>query len=235
MFHRFSATPGKVRQTKGSGSARSINKNHNKGLESNSIAGTEHASLPLAKRQKTARACDRCRRQRIKCDEQKPCAQCVGIKAQCIVSSAPPHSSQTNKNPSGDAKSGLVSALPPTSPSPSSAHATRQHHNASTSSSTPSSMATNQQRPWPHATSPDAVSDEVFDVAHVDGFFASTQPTSSPSSTSAGCLFPQLPHPAVPSVARPLASDELLGTQRYYFLRLFWDTCHPLLQVMSEV
>ena len=96
-------------------------------------------------------------------------------------------------------------------------------------------MATNQQRPWPHATSPDAVSDEVFDVAHVDGFFASTQPTSSPSSTSAGCLFPQLPHPAVPSVARPLASDELLGTQRYYFLRLFWDTCHPLLQVMSEV
>jgi hypothetical protein len=73
-------------------------------------------------------------------------------------------------------------------------------------------------------------------ASHIQGFFASGQPASSRASTSAfaGSLFPQLPHPALPLAEGPLGPSSLLKSQRSYYLRLFWDVCHPLLQIMSE-
>ena len=221
-------------------SARPINKN--KDRDSDYIASPEHKVFPLAKRQKAARACDRCRLHRIKCDQQKPCTQCVAIKAQCIVSYAPSYSSQANNSDVGHARSELASVPRSTSPLPSPTHTTCRGNKASTSSSTtnttpsapPSSMIMSQQSSWATSTLPDTVPNEVFNLAHVHGFFASGQPASSHSSASAGCIFPQLPHPAVPSGERLFVSDSLLKTQRSYYLRLFWDACHPLLQIMSE-
>jgi hypothetical protein len=84
MFHKFSLPPGKARRH---------------------IKTTEHISTSRGglsvprystKRRKISRACDRCRLQRIKCDEQKPCARCVGSEVECIVSYAIHGSAETH-------------------------------------------------------------------------------------------------------------------------------------------
>jgi hypothetical protein len=200
MFHRFSAKPAEARsQTKGRAGAaaarasykrkNSYKNNHRNTGTSDSDGGPspEDTVLPPAKQQKTARACDRCRLHRIKCDEQKPCAQCVAIQERCIVSYAPPSSTQ----------------------------------GISVGSSTTSDTTHNVHL------------ESSILASHVKGFFASGQPAFS-YTAAAGCVFPQLPHPAVPLGERPLASNALLKSQRSHYLRLFWDICSPLLHIMSE-
>ncbi|KAJ5217433.1 hypothetical protein N7468_010441 [Penicillium chermesinum] len=246
MFHRFSAAPAKARsQSKGPGSARASNKNKKKIIGTDSDPGAEQTVHPLAKRQKAARACQRCRLHRIKCDEQKPCAQCVSIKAKCIVSYSPPRSSKTNNddnNHPGDVSS---SVIPPRSSSPPPLHIACRDNSASTSSSTPSTnqnspyvpasrLSTSQDSSWATRTPPDNVSKECFNLAHIQGFFASGQSVVAHTPALGGCVFPQLPHPTVPSGERPLASNVLLKNQWSYYLRLFWDDCHPLLQIISK-
>ncbi|KZF20159.1 hypothetical protein L228DRAFT_270253 [Xylona heveae TC161] len=239
--------PGKARsQTKGSRSARTSNKNNNKNSDPDSNPGPENTGRPLAKRQKTARACDRCRLHRIKCDEQKPCAQCIGMKAKCIVSYAPPHSSRTNNSDADHTRCESSSVLPPKSPSPLSTPTACRCNSARASSSTAntspispivprSGMNMGQESSGPTSIPPDNVHKESPNLAaHVQGFFGGGQPAFSQNSALAGCLFPQLPHPALPSGERPLASNALLKSQRSYYLRLFWYACHPLLQIMSE-
>ncbi|CDM30138.1 Zn(2)-C6 fungal-type DNA-binding domain [Penicillium roqueforti FM164] len=87
----------------------------NKTSDTNSRPSLEHTVRPLAKRKKAARACDRCRLHRIKCDEQKLCTQCVGIKAKCIVSYATSRLSRANND---GARSESPAVLPPRSSSP---------------------------------------------------------------------------------------------------------------------
>ncbi|KAJ5984411.1 hypothetical protein N7481_006510 [Penicillium waksmanii] len=245
MFHRFSAAPAKARsQNKGSGSARASNKNNKKISGTDSNPSAEQTVHPLAKRQRAARACHRCRLHRIKCDEQKPCAQCVSIKAKCIVSYAPPRS-QTNNNDNDHTRGVSSSVFPPRSPSRSPLRTACRDNSASTSSPTAntspnspyvpaSRVSMSQDSSWATRTPPDNVPKECFNLAHVQGFFASGQPVFSHTSALGGCLFPQLPHPTVPSGERPLASNALLKNQWSYYLRLFWDDCHPLLQIISK-
>ncbi|KAL4783098.1 hypothetical protein BJX76DRAFT_330935 [Aspergillus varians] len=213
MFHRFSARPAKARSLiKGPGPARASNKNNNKNsnADSNPSPSPQVTVLPLAKRKKAARACDRCRLHRIKCDEQKPCAQCVSIKAECIVSYAPPRSSEANNSDTDHTRCEPSSVL------------------------SPSRTRTSQESSRAARTSPEDVHTEAFDLAHVQGFFASGQPAFAHTSALTGCLFPQLPYPAIPSGVSLFASNALLKSQRSYYLRFFWDACHPLLQIMSE-
>ncbi|OKL62348.1 hypothetical protein UA08_02592 [Talaromyces atroroseus] len=216
MFHRFSATPAKARsQTKGSGSARARNRNNDAGSKSS----LEHRP----KRQKTARACDRCCRYHIKCDEQKPCTQCVIIKAKCIVSYAAPRSSQTNNIDTGCESS--CSLRPPLNGD------SRDCNSASPSIPLPV-MGTRQENT---RTPPDNGHKEYLDLdCTLQGISASGQPAFSHTSAIASSLFPQLPHVAVPSGEFVLASNTLLKSQRSYYLRLFWDICHPLLMIISE-
>lgn len=100
----------------------------------------------------------------------------------------------------------------------------------------PSHIGTSQESSWATRTPPGNVHKECFNLAsHLQGFFTSDQRVfSHVSSGLAGCLFPQLPHSAIPSGDHPLASNALLKSQRSYYLRLFWDVCHPLLHIMSE-
>ncbi|KAJ9144224.1 CheY-like superfamily [Pleurostoma richardsiae] len=235
MFYRFSATPAKARnRTRGSGSARASNPSNNKGRETDASSRPEHTVLPLVRRQKIARACDRCRRHRIKCDEQKPCAQCVGIKAKCTVSNAPSRSSQPN-----NCDTGQTWCESSSSARPQSNDGLKGSNGARTSPISPSipssRMSMSQESPWATRTPPDNALKETLDLAsHIQDFFTSGQPVLSHPSALAACLFPQLPYPAIPSGERPLASNALLRSQRRYYLRLFWDACHPLLQIMSE-
>ncbi|KAJ5799245.1 uncharacterized protein N7518_001313 [Penicillium psychrosexuale] len=246
MFHRFSAAPAKAdSQTKGSGSVRARSKNNNMISNADSNPDPADAVYPLAKRQKAARACDRCRLHRIKCDEQKPCAQCVGIKTKCVVSYTPPRFSHTNID--ADHAKSTSSAVPPPRPSsPSPTHAACHDNRASTSSSTttntspispnvpPSRINMDKDNMWATRTPQDNVTKECFNLAHIQGFFASGQPAFSYSSALGGCLFPQLPHPTIPSGDHLLASNVLLKSQRSYYLQLFWEVCHPLLPIMSK-
>ncbi|RMZ86667.1 hypothetical protein DV736_g6104, partial [Chaetothyriales sp. CBS 134916] len=241
MFHRFSAAPAKGRSpTKGSGS-----------VEAPSYPNLEHAATPLAKRQKTARACDRCRLHRIKCDEQKPCTQCVSIRVKCVVSYAPPRSSQANSSGTDHARCESSSSAPSrpdngsrgsdsaktgSSTAKTCGSTTTNNNSPASASAAPPRMSMSQESSaWAAKTSPDNGNREDFALAsHVQAFFASGQPALSPPSALAGCLFPQLPHPPVTSGERAPVSDPLLKNQWSYYLRLFRDVCHPLLQIMSE-
>ena len=96
-------------------------------------------------------------------------------------------------------------------------------------------MSIDQESSWATSTPPDNVHKEYFNLtSHIQSFFASGQPAFSHTSALAGCLFPQLPHPAMPLGERSVASNALLKNQRSYYLRVFWDVCHPFLQIMSE-
>ncbi|KAJ5715305.1 uncharacterized protein N7483_012486 [Penicillium malachiteum] len=250
MFSRFSATPAKARgRAKGSGSelARSTNKTHQESRNSGYVASPDHKVLSLAKRQKAARACDRCRIHRTKCDEQKPCTQCSSIKAECIVSYGPPRSTQVDNSNGGHARPVPESVAHQTFSFPSPTGTPFQYHDLNNASGStahtnqtsphvpPASTTSPQQSLWATNTPPETVPDEIFNVAHLHGFFDSGQPAPSSSSASAGCLFHQLPYSAVPSGICLLSSNPLLRTQRSYYLRLFWDTCHPLLFIMNEM
>lgn len=125
--------------------------------------------------------------------------------------------------------------------SPSPTQATYRDNRASTSSSTantspisptlpPSRINTDRETRTPQ----DSVAKEFFNLAHVQGFFASGQAAFLHGSALGGCLFPQLPHPTVPSGGHPIGSAVLLKGQRSYYLRLFWEVCHPLLPIMSR-
>ncbi|KAI9705157.1 MAG: hypothetical protein M1820_005304 [Bogoriella megaspora] len=257
MFHRFSATPAKARsQAKGSKPAPASNENNQnnennrKNNDADSNPDPEHTVLPLAKRQKTVRACDRCRLHRIKCGEQKPCAQCVGIKAKCVVSYALPRSSQAESGSNGNedinGDTDQMKCDSSSSARPQSNHGSRGCNSASNTNSTantspispsfsPSRMSINHESPWATNTPPDNVHKEYLNLApDIQSFFASGQPAFPHTSALAGCLFPQLPHPPIPLGERSLASNALLKSQRSYYLRIFWDVCHPLLQIMSE-
>ncbi|CAI7592083.1 unnamed protein product [Penicillium palitans] len=184
MFHKFSAVPANAdRQTKGPGSARARSKKKN----NNDISDTD-PNPSVAKRQKAARACDRCRLLRIKCDEQKPCTR-----------SGSTSSPTGNPNPVGP-------TVPPSRVS----------------------MVTETRTPENEA------SKEFFNIAHVQGFFASGQPAFSYNSALGGCLFPQLPHPTLPSAECTVALRVLLKSQQSYYLRVFWEVCHQIMPIMSK-
>ncbi|RMZ85864.1 hypothetical protein DV737_g448, partial [Chaetothyriales sp. CBS 132003] len=157
----------------------------------------EYAVPPLAKRQKITKACDRCRLYRIKCDEEKPCAQCISIKAKCIVSYASPRSHQTNKGDTDDTKC-ESSPVPPSKMAVAYQHCTSSANTSPVSPYVPPSrmsMSMSQEIPWATKTLPDNGDKEDSNLAsHVQAFFTCGQPALSNASTLASCLLPQLPH-----------------------------------------
>ncbi|KAF2675307.1 hypothetical protein BT63DRAFT_365991 [Microthyrium microscopicum] len=240
MFHRFPATPAKSRGS-GSGSARSKasrkNSNAHTTSISNSNSSPEHTVLPLSKRHKTARACDRCRLHRIKCDEQKPCANCVGIQAKCIVPSTSPSPSPTRSTEHAGSPNCPQSINDSSGCNSASNSSSIASISPNSSSTVPSGMTMDQENWWATVLPPESNHKEPFNLAsHAQSFFASGLPAFSHSSTStlSGSLFAQLPHPAIPSEGRFLASNPLSQSQRSYYLRIFWDACHPFLQIISE-
>lgn len=110
MFHKFSAAPAKTRGQKGSGSTRASNKDKTSDADSNSTPN--HKVLPT-RRQRVAKACVRCRVLRVKCDQLKPCANCVGIKAKCLVTYAPSRSPQPGNNDDDPRTCESSSVIPP--------------------------------------------------------------------------------------------------------------------------
>lgn len=166
MFHKFSAVPANAdRQTEGSDRSKKNN---------NNVSDTD-PNPSQAKRQKAARACDRCRLLRIKCYEQKPCAQCVSIKAKYVVSYAPLRSTRTKNIDTGHAPSESSTVTFPMLPSPSPTYAGCRD-SSPTANPSPVSLNVPPSRvsmDTKTRTPKNAAAKEFFTIAHVQGFFAS--------------------------------------------------------------
>ena len=83
-----------------------------------------------------------------------------------------------------------------------------------------------------------------YAFAKIDAFFTHARTTSDASTGRATAdleeshcgPFPDLPRTTVPMQSREAFAEELLmDNQQTYFLRLFWETYHPLVQVPDEV
>jgi hypothetical protein len=196
MFHKFSLTPGKARR-------------HIKTTEHISTS-RDGLSVPRysTKRRKISRACDRCRLQRIKCDEQKPCARCVSREVECIVSYAIHGSAETHDldvSPVRDEPSVLPEVVQMSSLLPPATIAT---------------MAVDMPEHFDIPLMP-------FDLASdIQRLFASGFTAVDGASHTVGSLFPQLPCPAIPSREVPFVPKPLTRDQRKKYLRVFWDSCH---------
>jgi hypothetical protein len=204
MFHKFSLTPGKARR-------------HIKTIEHISTS-RDGLSVPRysTKRRKISRACDRCRLQRIKCDEQKPCARCVSSEVECIVSYAIHGSAETHDldvSPVRDEPSVLPEVVQMSSLLPSSTIAT---------------MAVDLPEHFDIPLMP-------FDLASdIQRLFASGFTAVEGASHTVGSLFPQFPCPAIPSGECLVVPEPLRREHRKRYLRIFWDSYHPLLNIVSE-
>ncbi|SCU93152.1 LAMI_0E13410g1_1 [Lachancea mirantina] len=256
MFHRFSAAPpAKRRQLTGVRNDRASKKNNDK---RDADLAIKHTILPMTKRHKISRACDRCRFLRIKCDEQKPCTRCVASNLECIVSHKVSGSQTQHKGLGlargetreardtgkiGDAhKAGeigkvgevdeigeLLSAISPRAPMDPVSQS--DQHITGSSSQT---MNT-QDDAWMPTTSLDDAYKDILDIgARVHGFFASGELAFSHPSALTGGLFPQPPYPTIPALERNQYSSYLSSDQRKHYLQLFWDVIHPLVQVLSS-
>jgi hypothetical protein len=202
MFHKFSLTPGKPRR-------------QTKTPEHISTSRDELSALRASpKRRKISRACDRCRLQRMKCDEQKPCARCVSSDVECIVSAikGTPDIHDPDINPIGD-KPSAVSEVSQVS-----------------SMLSPLSITAITANLPVHFDIPLRPSDLASDIQRLfaDGFTAV-------GGATVGSLFPQLPCPALPSGEIPFVLELSMRDQRRKYLHIFWSSCHPLLQVVSEM
>lgn len=232
MFHKFSATPRSrlvSGQIQGSGPARVNNDAHGNSRETK--------SAPLMKRRKVTRACNRCRLHRLRCDEQKPCAPCLETREECAVSHAVPRASQTNGNNADPVMHGSVSDSPSRTPSLSSHEEIPSlNHNLDPNGSSLPLFSTTISQEGTQVTEIQSsnISIERFSLAHAQGFFALDRKTVSDYPGYGGCLFPQLPHPAIPSGESLVVSNVLSDSHRSYYLWLFWDACHPLLQIMTQ-
>lgn len=45
-------------------------------LDEDGVSGPDPANMPVQKRRRVTRACDECRRKKIKCDGRQPCTHC---------------------------------------------------------------------------------------------------------------------------------------------------------------
>ena len=86
---------------------------------------------------------------------------------------------------------------------------------------------------------------QCYAFAKIDTFFAQARATSNVSAGGRATAdleelhcdpFPNLPQKTVPVQSREAFAEEpLMKNQQTYFLRLFWETYHPLVQVPDEV
>ncbi|GIK07602.1 hypothetical protein Aspvir_003268 [Aspergillus viridinutans] len=197
--------------------------------------------LPSRQRQKVSRACDRCRTFRIKCGE-KPCPRCVLDKVRCTWTSSPA-AKQNSKI--------LVSTGREHHPEPRPRDRVRPDASLEKPEITlaPVTVGRPQMPSAPAGSATEMINEhmELLDrpayvFAKIDAFFADSRTTSRTSANGAMAdpksaypgPFPDLPHIAASADSQPPCSERLTGDQETYFLRLFWEAYHPLLQASDE-
>lgn len=88
----------------------------------------------------------------------------------------------------------------------------------------------------------DLLNRPAYVFAKIDAFFTDSRTTSRTSTNGPMAdlkpaypgPFPDLPHVAALADSQPPCSEHLTEDQQTYFLRLFWEAYHPLLQAWDE-
>ncbi|KAH2660385.1 hypothetical protein KXW25_007383 [Aspergillus fumigatus] len=207
------------------------------------------SALPSRQRQKVSRACDRCRTFRIKCGE-KPCPRCVLDKVRCTWTSGPAAKQKSNilvstgeHHPEPRPKNRVRPDASPEKPEISLALATVSRP---PKRSAPAGNATEMIIPSYGRVKLDEHMDPLnrpaYVFAEIDAFFADSRTTSRTSTkgvmadlqTAYPGPFPDLPQIAASADSQPACNEHLTDEQQTYFLRLFWEAYHPLLQATNE-
>ncbi|KAJ5675934.1 hypothetical protein N7462_008831 [Penicillium macrosclerotiorum] len=218
---------------------------------------TSNSVSPSRKRQKVSRACDRCRTFRTKCGE-KPCSRCVEDKVRCMWTSSPT-AKQTSKtlvstgerhlkpHPRDHVQPDDFAPKPEILAPENIVSSVDGSQHSMPLASNPASRATDIPIPNNGHTKLDEhielLNRPVYVFAKLDAFFADSRTTSRTASNGAISdlknvypgPFPTLPHIATSADSQPPCNEHLTEDQQKYFLRLFWEAYHPLLQASDEV
>lgn len=283
MFHRFSAAPAKFQGRKSRVAHAEIHPagrsndlqgkpNHQRRLtwttheidDVDNPTDTFGSGGPRAKRQKIARACDRCRIQRVKCDERKPCLRCVNLNLDCAAScsGAPSLDKNTSTVPSGAAASASAAVT--------QAEIRRVYEDAS---DTTVNEARAQDDPvgagdaalytWTRGPGPPGSpvvgshmethtsTAQAQDSDMNQGSLTRESPAGAVGTARQSChlelpkasdymkdigigMFPQPPCADLPTGEQISNANMLHARQRSYYLRLFWEVFQPHLQIMTD-
>ncbi|UKZ69609.1 uncharacterized protein TrAtP1_010615 [Trichoderma atroviride] len=218
------------------------NKIRNDNSDANVTSSGTLDSNPHTRRSRTARACDNCRKHRIKCGEQRPCQYCSRTGKSCITT--PQLHSRSSSRPNimkddgyrwleqdivmPDNSSGDGVVIPP-SPflAASQWSSSNQHADSDISLMTRATAAT------PRIHDNDAapqLAPEIQKFLHA--CWQSSLPTSSPTALDSPFL--QLPSPELPSDECSINTSLLSERQRSYYMRCFRHDCHPLFPIIGE-
>jgi hypothetical protein len=283
MFHRFSAAPAKSQGRKSRVAHAEIhpagrsNDHQGKPNHQRRLTWTTHeiddidnptdtfgSGGPRAKRQKIARACDRCRIQRVKCDERKPCLRCVNLNLDCVASGseAPSLDKSTSTVPSGAAQNENV-ALAHDEIRRVSEDVSNTIANEARVHDDPMSAGDAALYTWTRG--PGAAISPVVDL-HMGTLTSPAQaqdsdvnqrsltqgsPAGAVGTARQSChlelpkasdymkdigigMFPQPPCADLPTGEQISYANMLHARQRSYHLRLFWEVFQPHLQIMTD-
>ncbi|KAF7618331.1 fungal-specific transcription factor domain-containing protein [Aspergillus flavus] len=204
------------------------------------------SALTSKQRQKVSRACDRCRTFRTKCGE-KPCPRCVLDKVRCTWTSSPA-ARQKSKT--------LVSTGREHHPEPRPRDSVRLDASPEISLA-PVTVGRPQMPSAPAGSATEIIPNHgrvkldehmeplnrpAYVFVKIDAFFADSRTTSRTSTHGAMAdlktaypgPFPDLPNIAALADRQPPCNEHLTEDQQMYFLRMFWEAYHPLLQVSDE-
>ncbi|KAI0436299.1 fungal-specific transcription factor domain-containing protein [Xylaria telfairii] len=196
-----------------------------------------------AKRYKVTRACDYCRKHRVRCDTETPCSRCVANNVECLFS--PP------LNRSIETRTELGLAMEPARDQQvvsiaTSATAARTVDTTSTVDS--SGAASTALTPSTPVSSVAAASGTTTPVSRLGGMDSTVGFMSKINAfcSSISHLSPNFPDDSPPSygsLARPLAFDatrepasrmELSKSQALQLLDMYWQRWHALAPILSR-
>lgn len=246
MFLKFSARRSSARNqipatTTAPGSPSNKFRNVNPSAKATS-SGTL-TSTTRVRRARTARACDSCRKHRIKCGEQRPCQYCSRTGKSCITT--PQLHSQFSSRPNvvkddgyqwleqdiimPDNNSGDENFIPPSpflaaSQGPSSS-------DQATYSDIP--LMTGTTATTPRIDDNDAATQLAPEIQK---FFHACWQSSLPasSSTAPDSPFLQLPSPDLPGDECSINMSPLSERQRSYYIHCFRHDCHLVFPIIGE-
>ncbi|KAJ5836746.1 hypothetical protein N7447_002772 [Penicillium robsamsonii] len=213
-------------------------------MQESSSPGATHRHL---KQLGTRRhACDRCRRQKLKCDITKPCSPCVRSGFDCLTTPAPLRKSkQTQKIRTERRRSSNQprSHLPAPSTSPPLSERPGRPINSPQTSHSPSSYRDggSESLPWPHRYAPVSaveLTDELFRMHNTASMVSPTE-TNNTSALPGGGYRPTRGPDQVNERGAPLTShfNGLVLPSRQicdFLLQSYWKSVHWFMMIFHR-
>ncbi|TRX91495.1 hypothetical protein FHL15_007719 [Xylaria flabelliformis] len=198
------------------------------------------------KRYKVTRACDYCRKHRVRCDTETPCSRCVANNVQCLFSSPTSRSIETRPGlgpameTAGVRRAASIATSATTTTTVNSVATT-----GTVDSSAGASTALTPSTPVSSAAAPSGATTPASRLGGMDstvGFMSKINAFCS-SISHLSPNFPDDSPPSYGSLARPLAFNatreggprmELSKSQALQLLDMYWQRWHALTPILSR-